>query len=354
MRNSNIKIFNSFKKDDYGIIFFVPANKELYKKGKPCKGFGQIKYVEGSVYTGDVYFDGTDYHKLGFGKQDFTYSTLSTIDPSINEKIYLFVGEFDYRKTNWIYGNGVLYYRDPNGKPSSFVKGFYSCLDKIKEYKGEFDYSQLIEGYSLEMESNYTKIFYLIQSEVDDIKDIIEPDTLFIGDSYFELWHNTDFAGKVFKDTFDTSRYLNIGVGGTKYSDWYDMLDGLKHYPNFKNIVINLGFNDLHYKKTNTPLVVFDMMVKVLDKINEMFDNPNIYVLNVCHSPSYKKMVSKEIKFNKLLKKNANKLNITIIDNNTQISNKYLSENVYDKDDVHLNPVGYKVMLEEILKHLNK
>ena len=167
-RNSNIKVYNSFKVNGNGINFFVPNDKELYKKGKPTYGFGQIKYAEGSVYTGEVYFDGTNYHKLGYGKQEFTFSGLGCVDPVINEKIYLFVGEFDYTKTNWIYGNGVLYYRDPEGNPSRFVKGFFSCLDKVAEYKGEFDYSLLVDGYSKEMESDYVKKFCLIQPELDD------------------------------------------------------------------------------------------------------------------------------------------------------------------------------------------
>ena len=146
-RNNNIKVKKAFKLDEVGIQFFVPNNMALYKSGKPCHGFGQIKYGEGSVYIGEVYFDGKEFHKLGYGRQDFTYSLIGNVDSIINEKIYLFVGEFDYRKTNWIYGNGVLYYRDLEGKPSRFVKGFFSCLNKTDEYKGEFDYSLLIDGY---------------------------------------------------------------------------------------------------------------------------------------------------------------------------------------------------------------
>jgi len=351
-RNKNVKVFNAFKINDNGINFFVPNNMELYKKKKPCSGFGQIKYAEGSVYTGEVYFDGIDYHKLGYGKQEFTYSGLGDVDLAINEKIYLFVGEFDYRKTNWIYGNGVLYYRGLDGKPTRFVKGFYSCLDKIGEYKGEFDYSLLVDGYNKEMESDYVKKFMLIQNEIDDLNNIINPETLFFGDSYFEFWHYEYFAGNVFKNIYDSTKYLNIGVGGTKYSDWYDLLDEITYFPKFKNVVINLGFNDLHYSKNNTPKKVFDMMVKVIDKVNNMFDNPNIYVLNVCYSPSYCKLNNKEVRFNKLLDKYAKKLGITIINNSLAIDNKNKEINVFDVDNVHLNPLGYEVMVEQINKSL--
>ena len=351
-RNSNIKVFNTYKVNGAGVNFFVPRDKEIYKKGKPCSGFGQITYAEGSVYTGEIYFDGKDYHKHGYGKQEFTHSWLGAIDPVINEKIYLFVGQFDYTKTNWVFGNGVLYYRNPEGVPSRFVKGFFSCLDKIAEYKGEFDYSLLVEGYNKDMESDYIKKFTLIQPEIDDLENIETPDTLFIGDSYFEFWHYEKFAGKVFKDTFDTKSYLDIGVGGTKYSDWMELLDQITYFPKFKNIVLNLGFNDLHYNNFNTPNTVFKMMESVLDKLNAMFDNPNIYVLNVCHSPANVSLVEKEVKYNNLLMKNAKKLGITIIDNNKVIYEKNLEVNVFDQDLVHLNPTGYEVMLNEIKKYV--
>lgn len=352
-RNKNIKVKNSFKIDGVGIQFFVPNNNELYKKRKPCHGFGQIKYGEGSIYTGEVYFDGIDYHKLGYGRQEFTYSLIGEVDPMINEKMYLFVGNFDYRKTNWIYGNGVLYYRDLEGKPSRFVKGFFSCLNKTGEYKGDFDYSLLVDGYNKEMESDYVKKFSLIPSEIEDLDDVVDYDTLFIGDSYFEFLHNKNFAGTTFKESFDRTKYLNIGVGGTKYSDWDELLENIRNFPRFRNIVLNLGFNDLHFSKKNTPNKVYNDMVNILNKLNDIFDKPNIYMLNVCHSPSNKSLYKKEVRYNKLIKKNAKELKVTIIDNSKAIYEKNLEVNVFDLDNVHLNSIGYEVMLKEINKFLD-
>ena len=351
-RNNNIKIFDSFKINNEGIVFFVPNNTSLYKKKKACHGFGQIKYLEGSIYTGEVYFDGKYYHKLGYGKQDFTYSTLGNIDPVINEKIYMFVGYFDYRKTNWIYGNGVLYYRDINNNPSRFVKGFFSCLDKIEEYKGEFNYSLLIDGYNKEMESDYVKKFSLIENEIKDLNNIKDYYTLFIGDSYFEFWHYKEFANITFKELFDNSKYLNIGVGGTKFSDWNELIEQINYFPNFKNIVINLGFNDLHYSKKNTSLKVFESMCEFINKLNKQFNNPNIYVLTICHSPLHPSFVNKENNLNKLIKKNAKKLGITVIDNSKVIEERNNKINVYHIDNCHLNEFGYEVMLNEINKYI--
>lgn len=353
-RNNNIKVKKAFNLDEVGIQFFVPNNMALYKSGKPCHGFGQIKYGEGSVYTGEVYFDGKEYHKLGYGRQEFTYSSLGSVDLNINEKIYMFVGNFNYRKTNWIYGNGVLYYRDLEGKPSRFVKGFFSCLDKTDEYIGKFDYSLLIDGYKKEMESDYTKKFSLIPNELKDLENIVTPDTLFIGDSYFEFWHYENFAGvgATFKESFDPSRFLNIGVGGTKYSDWDELIENIRHLPKFKNIVLNLGFNDLHFSKKNTITKVYNDMINILNKINDIFDYPNIYMLNVCHSPANNSLYNKEVSYNKLIKRKAKKLGVTLIDNSRAVFDKNLEVNVFDSDRVHLNSIGYKIMFEEIKKYI--
>ena len=185
-----------------------------------------------------------------------------------------------------------------------------------------------------------------------DLKNIIEPDTLFIGDSYFEFWHYENYAKKTFKEIFDCSKYLNIGVGGTKYSDWNELLEEIKYFPKFKNIVVNLGFNDLHYCKKNTPKHVYNAMLTFIDKINNIFDKPNILILNVCHAPGCDDSYNKEIIFNKMLSKNAKKIGVEIVDNSSSIYQRNLLENVFDIDKVHLNGIGYEIMFAEIKKNL--
>ena len=98
-------------------------------------------YLNNSLVSGFVneIFITSDVDTLGYLEDNYFKNDLSG-KIKIDEKIYMFVGYFDYRKTNWIYGNGVLYYRDLEGKPSRFVKGFFSCLNKTGEYKGDFDF----------------------------------------------------------------------------------------------------------------------------------------------------------------------------------------------------------------------
>lgn len=352
MRSKNYKIFDNYYTNEPGVWNFIPNNVDSYKKKKPCFGFGQIKYQEGSIYTGQIYFDGKYYHKQGYGQQDFTYSTLGKIETEINEKKYLFVGYFDYKKTNWIHGNGVLYYRDVEGKPSRFVKGFFSNLSKIDEYQGEFDYSTLINGYSKEMESNYTSKLILIKKELDLLNYIEQPDTLFVGDSYFEFWHYKDYTNHLFNDSFNYKNHLNIGVGGSKFTDWIDFAKELKDFPKFKNIVVNLGFNDLHHSRINTPTKIYNDFLKFLNVFREIFPDAKYYFLSVCHSPAYNFLKRKEVVFNNKMKNNSKINNITIIDNSNAIYEKNLNYNCYSSDLVHLNNTGYEIMCNEIKKYI--
>ena len=67
--------------------------------------------------------------------------------------------------------------------------------------------------------------FKLVQEELDDLKNIKNPQILFIGDSYFQLWRQWSlYQGYSFFDLLDKETSLNIGVGSTKYKDWTILL----------------------------------------------------------------------------------------------------------------------------------
>ncbi len=95
---NKVKVFDAYYKNKAGIWYFVPEDFSLFIKNEPVSGFGSIKYPEGSVYVGEIFFDGKDFKKQGIGQQDFTYSELGHLDENINEKIYKFIGKFDYKK----------------------------------------------------------------------------------------------------------------------------------------------------------------------------------------------------------------------------------------------------------------
>ena len=195
-KHNNYIIFDEYKTNRPGAWYFVP-DEGVFVKGVPCHGFGAVKYVEGSVYVGELYYDGEKFNKIGNGQQDFCRSTLGRKSIHSGLRHSKYVGAFDYRKTDWIYGNGVMYFVDENGEPQYFIKGFFSGFDKIGEWQGEFDYATLLNDYTRDME---------LAAEPGDlaadwVRDCVAPwrdkhaDVLFVGDSYFELGNVADYAG---------------------------------------------------------------------------------------------------------------------------------------------------------------
>ncbi len=128
----NYVVFDAYKHNSVGVWYYVPENG-TFKEGASSYGFGAIKYPEGSVYVGEIYYDGKEFIKHGKGQQDFTYSVMGKMMKEFDMKQYKFVGEYD-KDHEWIYGNGVLYYRDADSKPVHFCKAWFEGLRITGEY----------------------------------------------------------------------------------------------------------------------------------------------------------------------------------------------------------------------------
>jgi len=346
----NYKIFEAYKTNSVGVWYFVPNEGEFHK-GKPCKGFGCIKYAEGSVYTGDIYYDGKNFNKIGFGKQDFTQSNIGGVIEAIGERKYLFVGRYDYRKTDWIYGNGVVYYTDKNGNPTHFRKGFYQGLDKIGEYQGEFDYAQLLCGYTPKMEFDYDEGAGIREVRWSTILSAIEKvhraKVLFIGDSYFELADNPEYAGEnLLKNTFSED-CVNAGVCGSKFSDWLEWIDKIKDIQAPEKIVINLGFNDLHAGKSYER--VYRDCKKFIRLLRSYFPETKIYLICAVHCPNDVNFFDEEVTYNETVKMRAGKNGVIVGDWNDRIERSGV--NCFHPDAIHPNENGYGLLIQ-FLKEL--
>lgn len=348
----NYKIFDGYKTNSVGVWYFCPQ-KGSFEEGKPCKGFGCIKYAEGSLYTGDIYYDGENFNKKGCGQQDFTRSGIGDIIPSLGEKKYKFVGCYDYRKTDWIYGNGVLYYTDEKGAPTHFRKGFFKGLDKTGEYKGEFDYGALLDGYTKDMEFDYDENAGSLQARWEailfDLSKAKTPYSLFIGDSFFELFGNAEVAQDNTFDKYFAEHCINAGVCGSKFSDWLEWSDNLKGIPSPEKIIINLGFNDLHMGYSITKICAdFEKLTEIL---KGFFPKAKIYVIGVVHAPNFTNYAEKENKYNAKIQKSARKIGVNFAEWNSLIQNS--GQNCFHSDAIHPGKNGYYLFarfLQDLLK----
>ena len=114
-------------------------------------------------------------------------------------------------------------------------------------------------------------------------------------------------------------------------------------------IIINLGFNDLHFGKTAKQ--VYADYLKFLRQIRELFPQSEILLMKVVHSPKFSSCCKEENEFNALIVKSASKLGVTIADWNEKIS--ACAENCFHADGVHPNETGYRLFTEEIKRLLS-
>lgn len=343
----NYVVFDAYYKNKPGVWFYCPSVGE-FVAGEPSTGFGTVRYPEGSVYTGDIYYDGKNFIKHGFGTQNFTYSKLGELRSDIGLRKFKFVGEYD-KDHEWIFGNGVLYYTDENLKPKAFVKGNFLGLALVGPYKGEFDENSLIEGFTPDMEFCGDEDVN-VQLKINRKKRVSEKysaiDVLLIGDSYFDLGDAEEFAGKnVFKNSLPDG-FCNLGVNGSTFLDWNGWIDQFKTLPKPNKIVINLGYNDCHTGRSLQS--VYDEYLKFLKTLKEYFGDAKIYLIKAVHSPAYPDRKTFEEDWNDLISSSSDALGITLIDWNDDIVSA--GENCFANDKVHPNEYGYGLFTNIILK----
>ena len=350
---SNLLVTENFKTGSKGLLFYIPESG-VFKENKKSKGFGSIKYCDGSIYTGDLVYDETGFHKLGYGRQCFAES-INTPYMERDGKKYkfeLFVGQFDYRKTDWIYGNGILYFRDESGNPIYFQKGFFKGLQKIDEWKGKFNPGILASDFRPEMEiTEFTILFDYTKKFNEYCETLIDKnknyDLLLIGDSYMDLLREDTYTGHCFEKEFKNSKnVLNLAVGGTTFDHWFDFVKSekfvLKSSP--KVIYINLGFNDMHSGTTSRKLCKnlrdFTLVLK------EKFPKSRLVYTTICLAPAFISNKQNEDKYNNYLRKNYKDLGVDFIDFNKLIAES--TGEVFNNDIIHPGKDGYTVFIREL------
>ena len=334
-----------------GVQMFLPEDPAVYDQGNPCRGFGTIRYDDGSEYCGDLYFDGTLYRRLGYGRQNLLLTDMGALDPVRKVRRAFYIGQFDERKTGWIYGNGVFYYVDENLRPVCFVKGFYESIDLVGPYTGELTEDMLAYGYTWEMEANIDHWADVFQQQIGHAGNVEELENLMIGDSYFEFWDMLPFAGEhQFYPHFANQRNLNLGIAGTRFSSWMRFLPQVVTLPQPQRIFLNLGFNDLHVY--NDPEKAYRDYRTMLAELKKAFPGAEYYLLNVVQSPAFLAWEAQEETLNRMTAESAAELGVHVVDMRTVVRQAGGLDKVFDADQIHLNPLGYAALNREIRKIL--
>ena len=317
------------------------------------EGKGIIKYPDYSIYSGDLYYDGTSFLRKGVGEMDFSECSFLGGNAGFDNHTRLskYVGEFDYDRSGWMYGNGVLYFTDLNdGLPKAWIKGFFNGLSAIGVYRGGA--IELEEGYSEEME----KPFIFNKAYAEEYRNRYyyaeTPRSVVIaGDSYTDMMHKKyniiDFEEKfpILYDAIDT------GIGGTTYYQWRALAETLIVPYSPKKIVLHLGFNDLHLGLT--PSEAVDDAAALVAYLKEQLADSEIYLMSVEPSPCFASFLGVETEFNRLIEEYCISNGIGFIDHAALLM-KNETETIDDLadyfigDQIHLNQIGYETFVSMI------
>ena len=116
-----------------------------------------------------------------------------------------------------------------------------------------------------------------------------------MGDSWVEYWTRPEKMKSDVTFEKDVARYninaINVGVGGTAYSDWVKWTNDLVVPYHPSKIFISLGDNDLFYGQTVNE--VYGNFVRLVTDIQNALKGVKIYVSSNCHTPRYQHNLEK-------------------------------------------------------------
>ncbi len=349
-----------------GMHWFEPLNGEEWQEGVPSKGIGEEKYREGSVYVGEMEYNGEIFYKQGHGKQEFSKSEYLDGEkfggPEYSLTL-LYEGDFDHYKADWMYGNGIVYFTSQDGTPIAFAKGFMTGVATYTEWEGEFDYNTLLSGFTKEMEIDlhaFRKPFREYREKYT-AEGYPKSEYVFFGDSWFDLWrkHNDEIVGSEFDEDKGDMSAVNVGVGGTRFSDWTDeRMNDLVFKFGADKFVINLGFNDLHSGQTME--YVQSECLRVINLIKGYNKDAKVYLCSLTHCNAYVPFWERETILNEWYKTlAANDKNVIYLATGELFCDKNGNpfEDIDDyciSDRLHLNRKGYDVWGPYILTEVRK
>lgn len=349
--------FDSFANKSEGLWYFEGIMKTESSFVINQLGKGKILFGDKSYYTGDLFYDGENYFRKGYGEMDFTncHYLAGPWGASNNEYIAYYQGEFDYEITEWIHGNGVMYYVDFDMRPSGWAKGYFSVCHQIGEYTGgEID---LKPGYTKDMEKKYLRFR-------EDYDRYIQESAwapkhhkyLFAGDSYMEFMNSQ--SDTPFSKYFGEYDAINVGCGGSTSADWLNYYEDLVKPYSPESIFMHIGGNDKLW------MASFEMIEKNLVKFINMchhdFPTLKFYIVGQWMSYTTRNNYYVTHQLNVLFEKIVSEMNNVYLINFEDLTMKDVNNfepidnlvSYFKEDGTHMNDKGYTLWSNRIKEYL--
>ena len=167
--------------------------------------------------------------------------------------------------------------------------------------------------------------------------------TLFIGDSFFEFWRNKTGVDENFATAFSGYDVANAGISGTQAREWRSLRKAIVDPYQPKNIVLNIGINDIDDNNEDGESTANYIMM-LCEDIWLTNPNCNIYYQSITRCTG---VFASKWQFhsasNEFMKVNAqNNAKLHYLDVMEVYGDNYA--NYLQSDGLHPNTAGYEVM----------
>ena len=167
--------------------------------------------------------------------------------------------------------------------------------------------------------------------------------TLFVGDSFFEFWRNKTGIDENFATAFSGYDVANVGISGTQAREWRSLVGKLIDPYEPKNLVLNIGINDVDDNSEDGESTA-EYIMNLCKDIWVSNPNCNIYYCSITRCAGY---FASKLQFhsasNEFMKTNCqNNEKLHYLDIMAVWGNDYAS---YEQSDgLHPNTAGYEVI----------
>lgn len=172
--------------------------------------------------------------------------------------------------------------------------------------------------------------------------------TLFFGDSFFEFWAYGTGGVKPFSTVFSGYDVQNFGISGTTTADWLSLNPKLLSPMNPKNIVVNIGINDVDDLGRTGEETAYNVQ-RLIYELHTQFSNAKIYYISITHCSNvyFEAKWPYSSKSNEIIQDFCNKNEyMKYLDLASLYGDDYDS---YEQDGLHPNQKGYD-LIEKLVK----